>query len=55
LKSQLHHLVQLFDTIKRAKSRQGGSYMNYTQLTNEKKKQIDILLEQGLSMRKVAE
>ncbi len=29
--------------------------MNYTQLTNEKKAQIDILLEQGLSMRKVAE
>jgi len=28
--------------------------MNYTQLTNEKKAQIDILLEQGLSMRKVA-
>ena len=29
--------------------------MNYTQLTNEKKAQIDILLEQGLSMRKAAE
>ena len=29
--------------------------MNYTQLTNEKKAQIDILLEQGLSMRKVGE
>ena len=29
--------------------------MNYTQLTNEKKAQIDILLEQGLSMRKTAE
>lgn len=29
--------------------------MNYTQLTNEKKAQIDILLSQGLSMRKVAE
>ncbi len=29
--------------------------MNYTQLTSEKKAQIDILLEQGLSMRKVAE
>lgn len=28
--------------------------MNYTQLTNEKKAQIDILLEQGLSMKKVA-
>ena len=28
--------------------------MNYTQLTNEKKAQIDILLEQGLSMRKAA-
>lgn len=28
--------------------------MNYTQLTNEKKAQIDILLAQGLSMRKVA-
>ena len=28
--------------------------MNYTQLTSEKKVQIDILLEQGLSMRKVA-
>ena len=28
--------------------------MNYTQLTKEKKAQIDILLEQGLSMRKVA-
>lgn len=28
--------------------------MNYTQLTIEKKAQIDILLEQGLSMRKVA-
>ena len=29
--------------------------MNYTQLTKEKKAQIDILLEQGLSMRKTAE
>ena len=29
--------------------------MNYTQLTEKKKAQIDILLEQGLSMRKVAE
>ena len=29
--------------------------MNYTQLTHEKKAQIDILLSQGLSMRKVAE
>ena len=29
--------------------------MNYKQLTKEKKAQIDILLEQGLSMRKVAE
>ena len=29
--------------------------MNYTQLTSEKKAQIDILLEQGLSMRKVAD
>ena len=29
--------------------------MNYKQLTNEKKAQIDILLEQGLSMRKTAE
>lgn len=29
--------------------------MNYTQLTKEKKAQIDILLEQGISMRKVAE
>ncbi len=28
--------------------------MNYTQLTHEKKAQIDILLAQGLSMRKVA-
>lgn len=28
--------------------------MNYTQLTEKKKAQIDILLEQGLSMRKVA-
>lgn len=28
--------------------------MNYTQLTTEKKAQIDILLEQGLSMRKTA-
>ncbi len=28
--------------------------MHYTQLTIEKKAQIDILLEQGLSMRKVA-
>ena len=28
--------------------------MNYTQLTKEKKAQIDILLEQGMSMRKVA-
>ena len=27
--------------------------MNYTQLTKEKKVQIDILLEQGLSMRRV--
>ena len=29
--------------------------MNYKQLTNEKKAQIDILLEQGLSMRKTAQ
>lgn len=29
--------------------------MNYTQLTEKKKAQIDILLEQGLSMRKTAE
>ena len=29
--------------------------MNYKQLTQEKKAQIDILLEQGLSMRKIAE
>lgn len=29
--------------------------MNYKQLTKEKKAQIDILLEQGLSMRKTAE
>ena len=29
--------------------------MNYTQLTDKKKAQIDILLQQGLSMRKVAE
>lgn len=29
--------------------------MNYTQLTDEKKAQIDILLEQGLSMRKTAQ
>ena len=29
--------------------------MNYNQLTKEKKAQIDILLEQGLSMRKTAE
>ena len=29
--------------------------MNYTQLTDKKKAQIDILLEQGLSMRKVAQ
>ena len=29
--------------------------MNYKQLTNEKKAQIDILLDRGLSMRKVAE
>ena len=29
--------------------------MNYTQLTEKKKAQIDILLEQGYSMRKVAE
>lgn len=29
--------------------------MNYKQLTNEKKAQIDILLDQGLSMRKTAE
>lgn len=28
--------------------------MNYTQLTEKKKAQIDILLEQGMSMRKVA-
>ena len=28
--------------------------MNYTQLTEKKKAQIDILLQQGLSMRKVA-
>lgn len=29
--------------------------MNYKQLTNEKKAQIDILLAQGLSMRNTAE
>jgi len=29
--------------------------MNYKQLTKEKKAQIDILLEHGLSMRKTAE
>lgn len=29
--------------------------MNYTQLTEKKKVEIDILLKQGLSMRKVAE
>ena len=29
--------------------------MHYTQLTEKKKAQIDILLEHGLSMRKVAE
>ena len=29
--------------------------MNYKQLTKEKKAQIDILLKQGLSMRKTAE
>ena len=29
--------------------------MNYKQLTKEKKAQIDILLDQGLSMRKTAE
>ena len=29
--------------------------MNYTQLTKEKKAQIDILLKQGMSMRKTAE
>lgn len=29
--------------------------MNYTQLTEKKKVEIDILLEQGYSMRKVAE
>lgn len=28
--------------------------MNYTQLTEKKKAQIDILLQQGLSMRKTA-
>lgn len=28
--------------------------MNYTQLTDEKKAQIDILLSQGVSMRNVA-
>ena len=28
--------------------------MNYTQLTEKKKVEIDILLNQGLSMRKVA-
>lgn len=28
--------------------------MNYTQLTEKKKVEIDILLKQGLSMRKVA-
>ena len=27
--------------------------MNYTQLTDKKKVEIDILLDQGLSMRKV--
>lgn len=47
--------MRLFDTIKGTKSRQGGSYMNYKQLTKEKKAQIDILLKQGLSMRKTAE
>ena len=29
--------------------------MNYKQLTKEKKAQIDVLLDQGLSMRKTAE
>ena len=29
--------------------------MNYKQLNSEKKAQIDILLDQGLSMRKTAE
>ena len=29
--------------------------MNYTQLTEKMKAQIDILLQQGMSMRKVAE
>ncbi len=29
--------------------------MNYKQLTEKKKVEIDILLEQGLSMRKVGE
>ena len=29
--------------------------MNYTQLTEKKKVEIDILLKQGMSMRKVAE
>ena len=28
--------------------------MNYTQLTEKKKVEIDILLKQGMSMRKVA-
>ena len=55
LKFQPHHSVRLFCYNKGAKSRQGGSYMNYTQLTKEKKSQIDILLDQGLSMRKTAE
>ena len=47
--------MRLFDTIKGAVSRQGGSHMNYKQLDEKKKAQIDILLNQGLSMRKTAE
>ena len=48
-------MVWFFDTIKGAHPDQGkDSYMNYNQLTEKKKVEIDILLNQGLSMRKVA-
>ena len=53
LKIEPHHLGAAFWYNKGAKSRQGGSYMNYKQLTEKKKVEIDILLAQGLSMREV--
>ena len=53
LKFQPHQKVWFFDTIKRAPPGKEDSYMNYTQLTEKKKVEIEILLKQGMSMRQV--